>query len=130
MIVAGATLLSNAAAFGHANAADVGWNIEPLAFALLLLTSAIYLLGRRRMNETQRRLIAPPRRTAAYWSAVLVLVLALFSPIDTRSESSFAWHMFQHLLLMLGAGPLFAISNLHLVALFILPLAYRRRRVN
>jgi cytochrome c oxidase assembly factor CtaG len=113
---------------GEARGGDVhsGWSIEPVALALLILSITIYTLGRTRMTQAQRRAIAPWPRMLAYCGAVAVLVAALFSPIDAYADSSFAWHMVQHLLLMLAAAPLMAMSNTHFVALFALPMMPRR----
>lgn len=103
-----------------------GWTFDPLATALLALSITLYTFGLARMG-TARAAIAPPWRLACYAAAVGTLVLALFSPLVARTETSFAWHMGQHLLLMLVAAPLLALSNTHLVALFAFPLGRRRR---
>ncbi|MBX7500410.1 cytochrome c oxidase assembly protein [Qipengyuania sp. YG27] len=79
------------------------------------------------MSGRQRDAIAPPWRVIAYVGAVVTLVLALFSPVDRLADQSFAWHMAQHLSLMLVAGPLLALGNAHLVALLALPLGPRRK---
>jgi len=104
-----------------------GWSIEPWTAGLLFLSVTFYTLGLIRMGPARRVAIAPPRRVAAYAGAVVLLLLALFSPIDRRADDSFAWHMAQHLILMLGAGPLLAVANTHLVSLCALPLGARRR---
>ncbi len=103
-----------------------GWSLEPMAAALLGLSVVIFLFGYRRMSPRQRSAIAPRWRIGCYAFAVACLVAALFSPLDARADSSFAWHMAQHLLLMLVAAPLLAMANVHLVALFALPLVPRR----
>ncbi|HSQ95765.1 MAG TPA: cytochrome c oxidase assembly protein [Croceibacterium sp.] len=103
-----------------------GWSVEPVALALLIASILVFAVGCARMTPAQRRAIAPWPRVLAYSGAVTVLVAALFSPIDSYADGSFAWHMFQHLLLMLVAAPLMALSNTHLVALFALPMAPRR----
>lgn len=111
----------------HAAGGAGGWSIEPLAAGLVLVSLTFYASGYWRMTPVQRRRIAPLWRVAAYAAAVAILIAALFSPIDAYADSSFAWHMSQHLLLMLGAGPLLALANIHLVALMALPLGPRRR---
>lgn len=78
------------------------------------------------MSNVQRRAVAPAWRVACYCGAVGILVLALFSPLDALADEKFAWHMAQHLLLMLAAAPLLALANTHLVSLFALPLSLRR----
>ena len=103
-----------------------GWTFDPLVTALLLLSTTFYLAGLFRMGRA-RPAVAPPWRIACYAMAVVVLVLALLSPLDGRADASFAWHMSQHLLLMIVAAPLLALSNVQLVSLFAFPLPWRRR---
>lgn len=103
---------------------DGGWSLDPIIATLILLSSLLQLLGWCRLADA-RRAIAPNWRIAAYCGVIATLVLALFSPLDARADDSFAWHMLQHLLLMLVAAPLLAVSNAHFVALFALPHAWR-----
>ena len=111
----------------HSASGDAyGWSFEPVAAALLGLSVIVFAIGYRRMSSRQRTVIAPRWRIGCYALAVVCLVVALFSPLDARADSSFAWHMAQHLMLMLIAGPLLAMANVHLVALFALPLVPRR----
>lgn len=126
-LIGTAALIEPAGAYAHAVEARESWSIEPVALALLMLSVLVYTIGRTRMSSAQRRSIAPQPRLFAYVGAVLLLIAALFSPIDALADRSFAWHMFQHLLLMLGAAPLMALSNTHLVALFVLPMRLRRK---
>jgi cytochrome c oxidase assembly factor CtaG len=114
-------------AHGGEHADRTGWQAEPLALGLLALSMSLWTLGYLRMSRPARAAIAPFPRSFAYWTAVVTLVLALFSPLDARADVSFAWHMAQHLLLMLVAAPLLAVSNIHLIALFAVPLGPRRR---
>ena len=55
------------------------------------------------------------------------LAVALLSPIDALADVFFAVHMGQHLMLMLLAAPLLAVSDAHLMILRLLPLSPRRR---
>jgi putative membrane protein len=108
---------------GHA--ADDGWSFDPVIAALLLVSCSLQVAGRWRMHAARDR-VAPGWRAAAFWAAIGTLVLALFSPLDARADTSFAWHMSQHLLLMLVAAPLLAVSNAHFVALYAFSLRWRR----
>jgi len=133
---AGAILLWPLAAAGHEagiSPAGSGWSVEPLALALLAGSAALYAAGLRGMAAARRRAISPPPRIAAWLAGVVLAVIALFSPLDALADKSFAWHMAQHLLLMLGVAPLLASANTHLVTLMAFPLPLRRlvgRRVN
>jgi cytochrome c oxidase assembly factor CtaG len=55
-----------------------------------------------------------------------IIGLALLSPIDAFADKLFSVHMAQHLMLVLIAAPLIAISNAQLVYLWLLPLRGRR----
>ncbi|WP_114226955.1 MULTISPECIES: cytochrome c oxidase assembly protein [Sphingomonas] len=108
------------------SAALEDWTIEPLAAFLLGMSLSLYSTGRWRMSDPQRRAAAPPWRAGCYYAAAATMVVALFSPLDELADRSFAWHMTQHLLLMLAAAPLLALGNTHLVSLFAFPLRLRR----
>ena len=66
-------------------------------------------------------------RVACFFAAIAVLAVALLSPIDALADVFFAVHMGQHLMLMLVAAPLLAVSDAHLMMLRLLPLSRRRR---
>jgi putative membrane protein len=65
-------------------------------------------------------------RVACFFGAIAVLALALLSPIDELADAFFAVHMGQHLLLILVAAPLLAVSDAHLIFLRVFPLSSRR----
>ncbi len=110
----------------HGDAAETGgWNLDPLVCTLLLASIGMQCCGLVRMGAA-RAAVAPRWRICAYAGAMLVLVLALLSPLESRADTRFCWHMLQHLLLMLAAAPLLALSNAHFVALFALPKGWRR----
>jgi cytochrome c oxidase assembly factor CtaG len=75
------------------------------------------------------RSVAPAdvAHVAAFAGGMLMLVLALLSPIDSIGEQLFAVHMIQHLLLLVFAAPLFAWSRPAVVFLWALPLTGRKR---
>ena len=101
-----AALLFAAPAWAHGGEHhDGGWSFEPLVTMLLSLSVLTYSIGLYRMGRA-RKAIAPHWRIASYVAAILVLIVALLSPFDARADSSFAWHMGQHLLLMIVAAPL------------------------
>jgi putative membrane protein len=75
-----------------------GWDLEPsviVGCAALLLAYLYFVRGRS------------SKQTAYFVSGVLILLLALISPLDTLSDTYlFSAHMMQHLLLMLAVPPL------------------------
>lgn len=110
----------------HGDATDAaGWHFDPLIGSLLLASFGVQCVGLVRMGVA-RATIAPGWRICAYGAAIATLLLALLSPLDARADTHFSWHMLQHLLLMLVAAPLLAMSNAHFVALFAFPKAWRR----
>lgn len=66
-------------------------------------------------------------RAAAFGAALLVLFVAIISPLDALSEELFSAHMIQHLLLMLVAAPLFVIGRFALAAAWAAPAGWTSR---
>jgi putative membrane protein len=91
---------------GGAIPADVWshWSANPLILAGILLPIYFYTRGIATYPVTRWR-------TAAFLSGMLVLLIALISPLDAVSESLFSAHMMQHLLLVLVAAPLLVLSR-------------------
>ncbi len=101
------------------------WTFDP-AFALLIGLMILYRVGGRR-TVTPARLARTQRlRSAAFYTAVLVLVIALDSPIESISAQLFWVHMTQHVLLMLVAAPLLVYSRPWIRLWRALPLSWRR----
>lgn len=105
------------------------WDLRPGVIAALLLAAAVYTRGWQHLHADGRvlaRSAAGKRRLAAYWSGILVLLLALVSPIDVLSGQLFAIHMVQHLLLVMLAPPLLLLGNPFPTMLWGLPDGLRR----
>lgn len=83
------------------------WNGDPLVLGSLALAAALY--GRGRAVARLRGKDARP--AIAFAAAILVLLLALISPIDGLSDALSAAHMVQHMLLMMVAAPLWVLGN-------------------
>ncbi len=60
-------------------------------------------------------------QAAAFGCGVLALVAALLSPVDALADEQFSVHMLQHMLLILAAAPLLALSGLPIAAFSLLP---------
>ncbi len=110
----------------------LSWAWRPEIILTLSLAAAIHLTGRWRLERRipssrtgedllpdpdrlgrQRgsgRLVAP-WRSVAYLSGLVVLSIALMSPIDVLSGQFFFMHMIQHLLLVMIAPPLLLIAD-------------------
>jgi len=94
----------------------------PLAVAALL-----YAHGFRRLRMGRdERVLARSGRAAAGTAALIVILAALVSPLDAWGDASFAAHMGQHLLLIVVAAPLLAISRAPIVMLSALGRSARR----
>lgn len=79
------------------------WNLDPFFLVALLLPATLYVRG----MLTYR---IDLRRTALFTMGLLALAVAYISPLNAVSGSLFSAHMAQHLVLMLVAAPLLALS--------------------
>jgi cytochrome c oxidase assembly factor CtaG len=103
------------------------WRIEVLI--PLALAGVIYFIGWRRLRLKSRQPygLANGWRLAAYCTGVLLIALALLSPIDVMAGQLFFMHMIQHLLLVMLAPPLLMLANPMPFLLWGLPRQLRRR---
>jgi cytochrome c oxidase assembly factor CtaG len=85
------------------------WTLDPVALSLIVAAGVLYWVGLRRIRGASPPF--PRSRVWAFFGGLAVCALALLSPIDTYQDVSFTVHMFQHLLLMLVAAPLFALGT-------------------
>ena len=78
------------------------WDWDPTIIAGILILALGYA-GLARLHF--------PRRSLLYYAAILVLLLALVSPLDALSDDYlFSAHMLQHLILILIVAPLFLLG--------------------
>jgi putative membrane protein len=107
------------------------WNLHPVLLGGLLLTAWAY---RRGQTSGPRRPV-DTWRARCFTAALVALGLALLSPLDALSGALASAHMVQHLLLVVVAAPLLALSAPASAILRGSPLALRqasgrwRRRV-
>jgi putative membrane protein len=98
------------------------WSLHPVLVGGLLVAAWAYRRGQA----------SGPRRPADRWrarcfaAALVALGLALLSPLDALSSALASAHMVQHLLLLLVAAPLLALSAPSSALLRGSPLALRR----
>jgi putative membrane protein len=81
------------------------WRPDPLILGILAVTALLYRSGLAHLG-TRRRQLVRPVNVVAFVGALLVLAVALASPLELAASSVFAAHMVQHLLLMLVVAPL------------------------
>jgi cytochrome c oxidase assembly factor CtaG len=98
------------------------WNLHPVLLGGLLLTAWAYWRGQ---TSGPRRPI-DTWRARCFTAAMVALGLALLSPLDALSGALASAHMVQHLLLLLVAAPLLALSAPSSAILRGSPLALRR----
>lgn len=87
----------------------LGWSLEPLLLAALLVALVAWAFGVRRVNRRHAAVI-PAARTVCFVAGVAALFVALASPIDTFADDLFSVHMLQHLLIAFVAAPLLVMS--------------------
>jgi len=99
--------------------------VRPEVAAVLLVAATAYSVGwwqlRRRGGVVARW------RLAASAGGLLGALVALSSPADRLAHASFAAHMTQHLLLIVGAAPLLLLANPFAALCWALPPTIRAR---
>jgi putative membrane protein len=82
------------------NAPDVGWRLDPTFLVPLALYAGVYVWRFVRARREGGGRGAGPRQALAFAGALLVLLVAIVSPLDELGERYlFSAHMVQHLLL-------------------------------
>ena len=80
------------------------WNFSFVPSTLLVLAAAVYVLGAQRTPGWSRL------RTTSFLAGLLVTFVATESVVGVYDTAYFSDHMIQHLLLIMVAAPLFALS--------------------
>lgn len=88
------------------------WDWRLSVMIVLALAGTFYTMGWWRLRLRQRRgRLATVWRLVSYLTGLLIIGLALMSPIDVLASQLFLMHMVQHLLLIMVAPPLLLITN-------------------
>lgn len=105
------------------------WEWRPEVIIVIVVAGSLYFMGWRRLRRRSRhgQGLATRWRLASYWGGLVVLGLALMSPIDVLGTQFFFVHMIQHMLLIMGAAPLLMVANPMPFMLWGLPTSLRRR---
>jgi len=107
----------------------LSWQIHPSVALGLAVSGGAYAAGIARLwRAAGKGRVVARWRAACFAAGIVVLAVALASPLDSLGESVFWAHMVQHLLLSLVAAPLLALGA-PLVPLLWLLDAPRRRRL-
>ncbi len=86
------------------------WSWEPDLVGLLLVFGLAYVLGWGRLRWLGYRQMATAGRLSLWLSGLLVIAIALMSPIEALQPSLLFVHMVQHMLLMFLAPPLLLLA--------------------
>jgi cytochrome c oxidase assembly factor CtaG len=105
----------------------LGWTIEPVPALAIVAALAWWRWAVRRIDGTHPANPVPRRRTVAFVGGMAAIAIALMSGIGRYDTTLFSVHMVQHILLVLVAAPLIALSA-PITVLLRLSSAERRRR--
>lgn len=100
---------------------------DPFALLAVVLAGLAYGAGADRWRRQTGRPMVSPAAAASFGAGLLVVAVALASPLDARADTSLSAHMIQHVLLLSVAGPLLALGTPLPAVLWALPPAGRRR---
>lgn len=116
-------LIDASPAAAHGGAGDDLWHHWAWQeLPLLIFTGGIYALGLQSLWKRAGVGSGISRgRAATFGAGLLVLLIALVSPLDALSDEIFSAHMVQHLLLMLVAAPFFVIGRFTLAVAWAFP---------
>lgn len=106
------------------------WISEPSTAIAMASVTGVYAWGVRRARQRSSRAnaFAAWRVRCFAWS-IVVLSIAMLSPVDALADELFTAHMAQHVLLAVVAPPLFVAGAPIVAMLWALPLSARRRVV-
>jgi cytochrome c oxidase assembly factor CtaG/cytochrome c2 len=106
----------------------LAWSFEPWILIALGLSILLYGLGLYRLyREVGAERVLDRRRGAAFAVGMLMVFIALCSPIDTVGSELFSVHMLQHILLMMVAPPLLVWSRPAIAFVWAFSPPWRRR---
>ncbi|MEO7117671.1 MAG: cytochrome c oxidase assembly protein [Candidatus Limnocylindrales bacterium] len=86
------------------------WSLEVPVVLPLVLAAVLYHWAVRAVDRAHPASRVPRRRVWAWDAGLIVLLVALESPVGTYDTTLFSAHMLQHLLLMMVAAPLLALG--------------------
>jgi cytochrome c oxidase assembly factor CtaG len=86
------------------------WSFDPTIVLPLVLAGAAYLWAVRSVDAAHPNTPVPRRRIVAWIAGLIVIEIALQSPIEAYDTTLFSDHMVQHVLLTIVAAPLLALG--------------------
>src|SRR4029079_1313749 len=88
-----------------------GWSFEPLVLLPLVGSALAWIVAVRRVHAAHPATHVPGWPTLAFLGGLLAIAFALQSGIEQYDTALFSIHMVQHVLLLLVAAPLIALSG-------------------
>ena len=107
------------------SSAPGAWIVRPEVAAPLLIAACACAVGWRQLRR--RGGSTSGWRVAASAGGLLSVLVALSAPLDRLAHVSFAAHMLQHLLLIVGAAPLLLLADPFAALCWALPSSVRSR---
>lgn len=103
------------------------WNFDPAITSVLFVAAVVYGAGVKRLwRDGARGRGVAVSRVVAFYGALLVMGIALLSPLDALAARLFSVHMVQHLVLMFVVAPLLIHAAPLLPVVMALPRRARR----
>jgi putative membrane protein len=103
------------------------WTFDPAVTFGLTVAGVLYVRADRRVRRERGYRRFPRARRWQFLAGLVIIFVALESPIDTGSATSFSVHMVQHLLLTMIAAPLLVLGAPVTLTLLACPPSNRRR---
>ncbi|HSJ64206.1 MAG TPA: cytochrome c oxidase assembly protein [Gemmatimonadaceae bacterium] len=103
------------------------WSLDPWIVIPMVAAAVLYARGLGRLRRRAGALRGvPPWRAAAFAVGLLLMAVALISPLDALGSALFAAHMTQHEVMIVLAAPLLVLGRPVIPVLWALPPAWRR----
>lgn len=102
------------------------WTFDPWIVGPLLVAGALFALGTAKLSRRSNTGRFPGWSGVAYWGGLLMLVIALVSPVHALGEHLFTVHMIEHEIVMAVAAPLLVLARPIGVLFWGLPRRLRR----
>jgi len=113
---------------GSGDGYGLNLNLNPLLLALLVTALVLYGLGLLRLwCRSRSGRAARTWQVMCYGAGLLVVTVALISPLDGMASELAAAHMVQHVMLIAVAAPLLVMASPLPVFLWALPASLRRQ---
>jgi cytochrome c oxidase assembly factor CtaG len=104
------------------------WTFDPFVVIVVITIIANEVgLGRLRHHSLSARTRRRRRNSLVFYSGLVVLLVAIVSPVDYWSSSYFFVHMIEHILIVFAAPVLIVVGAPWIPLMFALPVTTRRK---